>query len=260
MFKDKGKKEEAAGQTVKPAKPFPAKKASAKPHPSDPNAAVRRLSRIAAALAFVTIASAAFGAWSYSSAQTLVADSKADAKPVVVARTAISSGTTITDAMVEIKEVPASYRASDCMESLDGVVGRQATADVTAGSQLTSSTVSGTEKATALAKRVSSDHVAVTIEASTTTGLAGQLKVGDRIDLITFVNATDAEKSARKIVENAKIASLGGKSSDTDASYTSMTLEVTEDEALAIKGCANSSTLDVVLKPVGAQAASGKEA
>jgi pilus assembly protein CpaB len=239
-----------AGGAVNPATPFPVKKAQSRSRGAqDPNQAVRRLSRIAAALAFVAIAAAAFGAFSYSSAQSMISDSQADAKQVVVAKAAIGSGTTITDAMVELKSVPASYRVSDYAGSLADVVGRAAASDIASGSQLTTSSTTGSDKSSQLSKRIASDKVAVTIDASTTTGLAGQLKVGDKVDILTFSDSTDISASAQTVCQNAKIAALGGKSSDTDSSYASITLEVSESEAQAIKGCANGGKIDVVLKP-----------
>lgn len=225
----------------------------------NPNARVKLLSRLTAGMAAVTLVSVGFGGFSLVSTSAQKAELNDSAKATVVAKKPITAGTTITADMLEVVQVPAKYRSSDAVETMEALVNHQAAAEIASGSQVNASSVIGSETAQQLSHRIDKDKVAITIESTTASGLAGQLTIGDKVDVVTYetvVSASDESVDEKTqcsiVVENAKVAALGGKSSDVDSEYASVTLEVTEDEAKKIKE-ASQDSVDIVLKPTVTQ-------
>lgn len=218
----------------------------------NPNDRVKLLSRLTAGLAAVTLVSVGFGAFSLISTSTQKAELDGSSRPTVVAKSAITAGTTITADMLEVVKVPAKYRASDATESAENIIGHEASTEIAAGAQVGGGDYIGSDTAAQLSHRVSKDRVAITITTETASGLAGQLTVGDKVTVLAFSTALSGENEgvteAEKLVENVKILALGGKSTDATNDYDSVTLEVTEDDAEKIKAAAQDK-LDLTLKP-----------
>ena len=218
----------------------------------NPNDRVKLLSRLTAGLAAVTLVSVGFGAFSLISTSTQKAELDGSSRPTVVAKSAITAGTTITADMLEVVKVPAKYRASDAAETAENIIGHEASTEIAAGAQVGGGDYIGSDLAAQLSHRISKDRVAITITTETASGLAGQLTVGDKVTILAFGTALTGENEgvteAEKLVENVKILALGGKSTDATNDYDSVTLEVTEDDAEKIKAAAQDK-LDLTLKP-----------
>ncbi len=256
-------------QAAQPAPGYPTQRPATTystpgPEPGqNPNARVKLLSRLTAGLAAVTLASAGFGAFALVSTSAQKAELDGSSKATVVAKSAITAGTTITADMLETVKVPAKYRASDAIESVDSIVGHEAATEIASGAQVGGSSVLGSDSAAQLSHRISKDKVAITVDTATASGMAGQLTVNDKVTVIKYSNeisaGADGSASTSKVsdvvVENARVIALGGKSSNTSADYASVTLEVTQDEAEKIKA-ASQDGIDIMLKPTTSTSAS----
>ncbi len=225
----------------------------------DPNARVKLLSRLTAGLAAVTLISVGFGGYSLVSTSAQKAELDGSSSPTVVAKKAITAGTTITADMLEIVKVPAKYRSADAVETADNLIGHPAATEISSGAQVGSAQVIGSDDASQLSHRIAKDKVAITIDTTTASGLAGGLSIGDKVNVITYSTTTVGDEgsfiessSCETVVENAKVTALGGVSADVSSDYASVTLEVSEDEAKKIKE-ASQDSIDLVLKPTVTQ-------
>lgn len=265
MFNRQKNAQPQAGQPQMGQQPVPGYNAQQRPatystpNPElgqNPNDRVKLLSRLTAGLAAVTIVSAGFGAFSLISTSAQKAELDGSSQNTVVAKSAIKAGTTITADMLEIVKVPAKYRTSDALDKTDNIIGHEASTEIAAGSQVGGSDYIGSDTAAQLSHRVGKDRVAITITTETASGLAGQLTVGDKVNILYYGTELSGDDSgttssgavAKKLVENVKILSLGGKSTDATNDYDSVTLEVTDEDAEKIKAAAKDG-VDLALKP-----------
>jgi len=119
------------------------------------------------------------------------AEPLADARTVVVATRAIEPGTTITDDMLEVRELPATALIDGAATGLDVVVGKTARYPIAQGEQLSAGRLVAPVQVQALSFQIPDGMRGVTIPVSVNESPAALLAPGDFVDVLV---AADAEK------------------------------------------------------------------
>ena len=109
---------------------------------------------------------------------------------VVVATTAIQAGTRLDESVIALVSIPARAVQKGALTSLEQAVGQVLTIARAPGDQLTSSMV-GSAAVSGIAAALPPDHRAVAIHVDQATGLAGIIRVGDRVTIIGTLNPPD---------------------------------------------------------------------
>ncbi len=164
---------------------------------------------------------------------------------VVIAAVNIPEDTRITQEMLTTKEIPASVKIADAATSSSSVVGKMAIEKIYAGEQILNQKLisAGEETNNTLAYSIQPGMRAISLGVSETTGLAGMIKPQDHVDIIA-----DFEEPAEgmpgvyttMVVENVTVLAVDStmlKSGKTDAKgayYTTITLQVTPQDAMKL--------------------------
>lgn len=187
----------------------------------------RRLTVICGALAGVTAASLGLGAWQFSSAQAVRATYEGNVTKVVVATRDVPAGATLADSDLQVAEVPSSYVPKGATSDASELVGRSAIVDLSEGLAVPASAVQGASTST-LAQAVGDGMVAYSVAVSTDDGLAGLLRVGDRVNVLAGASGTEAAV----VAEGVRVLALDASTTTpAQAGYATVTVEVTPDEA-----------------------------
>lgn len=137
-----------------------------------------------------------------------------DKQPVVVATQNILANSPVVSSMVEIRMIPKPYIQPTAVQSIEGVEGYVATANIFAGEQILDTKLSKpSERAVSLL--LSRDKRAFTISINEITGVAGLVRPGDRVDIIgTFQTADKTTRLVAKslsvtIMQNVEVMAVG---------------------------------------------------
>lgn len=218
---------------------------------SDPKR-IKQMSTITAVSLAVALMAVLSGAWTSFSSQAMVAETKADAQPTLMAVQDIKAGDKVVLSMFETKDVPRCFRMRDALsaEALSNeslVAGKRALVDIPAGSQITTSLLSGTAESGYLAAALDTGMQAVTIEVDAETGLAGQLRPADYVRVVALGNGAGGEVFTRTICDGVRVVSLDDRLSGGDGGYASVTLEVDGHQADEIRTAQYAGTVSLVL-------------
>lgn len=187
----------------------------------------RRLTAICGALAGVTAVSLGLGAWQFAGAQRVRATYEDNVTQVVVAARDVPAGATLADSDLRVAEVPSAYVPRGAASDASELVGRSAIVDLSEGLAVPASAVQGASTST-LAQAVGDGMVAYSVAVSTDDGLAGLLRVGDRVNVLA--GASGAE--AAVVAEDVRVLALDASTTTpAQAGYATVTIEVTPDEA-----------------------------
>jgi|GEM_PF-484558 len=185
---------------------------------------------------------------------------------VAVATRAIPSRTRILADMVVLREVPASYVLPGSIRSLDACVGRVTLMPIAAGEMLLASKVTAQQSASAgLSFTIPEGKRALTIQVDEIIGVAAFPQVGDSVDVFwTYMPNTGApttantqpERRTRLLMEKVSVLAVvqDARPSDTGAprdlrGFTSVTLELTPEQAAIVVSAESSGLLRLALRP-----------
>lgn len=212
----------------------------------------RRLTVLCGALAGVTAASLGLAAWSFAGSQAVRSTYETNLVSVVTATRDVPAGTTLAATDVQVSEVPSAYVPSKAVTDAADVVGRVALVDLSQGLAIPSGDVQGASDST-LAQAMDAGKVAYSIAVSADEGVAGLLRVGDRVSVLAGANGVDPEV----VAQGARVLALDAStsSSDAPAQYATVTVELGADQAeelFQVLGVAN-GTCHLTLEPQGAK-------
>ena len=250
----KGEQTEAQGAAQGGAMPLPAKKPVKGKGKKDGGATeerVKRLTRAAVASVAAAALGVTFGVYALTSANAQIAQTKENLVNVVVAANEIPAGATITAASLKTIEVPSAYVSSGAVSDAEGFVGQTAITRIDSGTQLTNSSVAGGRNTGSLANSLAAGYKAVTISVDSVQGFSGMLRAGDTVDVLT-TSSTLGGSGLERITGSALVIALDGNlfteatggttalgtsssSSSSSSSYSTLTREVTPNEADAIR-------------------------
>lgn len=214
-----------------------ARRASAKDTAAE--AARKRLTTIAGISIAVAIASVGISGWLAAKSAAAIGRVEGNQVKVVVAARDIPAGSTLTEADLELGEVPADYSPADATAKLSDLVGKKTITGQTKGMAVASSSVAASPSPASLPNAISEGYVGIMITLEPANGLTPLLAVGDRVDVVG--GTTDGVVSSTSILaENARIVALDSSLTGTAGDgYQCVTVEVTEDQAIAIAAAQN---------------------
>ena len=179
-----------------------------------------------------------------------------DTSKIVTAAQDIPANTLITQEMLETNDVPTDAVLPGAITKLSDVVGKALKSDIFVGEQIISAKiiVPGETSNGALSYAIEPGMRAITIGVDATAGVAGMLRPGDRIDLMGEYDVagtvyTDLVAEYLNILAVDGVLSETGKTADgSSVAYSTITLEVTPQQAMEISMAAYSGTLRAVLR------------
>lgn len=216
----------------------PRSESNREPSPDETASKVSRLATVASVSAFVATGCLIFAFVTHSQASAALASAKGDLKTVVVAAKQIPSGTTISEEMLTMAEVPSACLGDDAAYELDEVVGRQSVVRISENRPVHSAELTRSEGSSSLASKISKGKKAVSIDVTTETDFAQSLlHQGDRVSLYSF-----ADGVKKKICKDVEVLALDGYTSYADlnrnganVAYSTVTVEVGESTAEEIR-------------------------
>lgn len=209
-------------------------------------ARVGKLSRAMIISVFVAVIAIGFAVYALVSTNLQINATRAGMTAVVVASGDIAPGQTIEASNLTVKEVPQQYVVGNASGSIEPFVGKTAISKITNNSQIVPSMVAGINNGSSLSGSLASDRKAVTISVDEASGIAGLLHVGDQVSVVA-TGASIGNGSATPIASNSHVIALGSNMSSSDSSYASVTVEVSDSEALAIRNAQANGSVSIIL-------------
>lgn len=188
--------------------------------------AVRTLTRLTAVLGALAIGAVVFALATFASAQARLSSVDAETAPVCTAVQTIKAGTVIEANMLTLQDVPASLAAEGAIGTREEAVGKLAVEPIPANGQITAGALASSEPAASLAGALDAGSRAISVAVDAETGLAGLIRHGDRVDVLS---------EGRAIVENAKVIAVDSSLSETLEEYATVTVQVSPEDAIAIQ-------------------------
>lgn len=209
---------------------------------------VKRLGGVTAASVALAVAAAGFGAYSAFDANARIEGASAGMTAVLTAAAPIEKGSVVEASDLRVASVPASALVEGALgeDSAGAVEGRTATAAIARGAQITPGAVAGEGNASSLADALEPGSEAVTVSVDAQTGLAGLLKVGDTVRVVSVLGSMGGAGAASDVSAGARVVALDGVL-DGGGDYASVTLQVEPDEATAIRAAQAAGTVSLVL-------------
>lgn len=172
-----------------------------------------RAKLLVVAVALVLGAAAAFATFGYLSAIRKQAEAGSRMTEVLVAREDIPRGSYADDLLksgaIQRVQVPQRYVAAGAISSVRSVADRILAVPVSKGEMLTAQRFQYPSEA-GLAFNVPKDFVAVTVPVDEARGLAGLVKVGDRVAVVATIDPkTDSGEQTRITIPGAKVLAVG---------------------------------------------------
>lgn len=211
---------------------------------------VSRLQAATAALAAVCVASLGAAAWSQADAAGRIDAAFAGTEQVVVLSQGLSAGELIEESDLAIANVPAQLVAEGALTPADlenpktSPVGRLATSFAAKGSQVTSATAAGEGNPASLADSIAAGYEAVTVPVDSASGMAGMLREGDTVRVLVSADDEVGGTGVKIVSDGARIAAIGADfSAGASGDYSTVTLELTPEQAEIVRGADSAVTL-----------------
>ena len=193
-----------------------------------------RLAAVAGVAIAVAVATVGFSGWRWTQAQGELTRLEQSTVKVVTVTRDVAPGELIDPADLTIASVPKAFAPKDAAKKVSDVAGRQSVVQQTSGTAVSLSSVSGSKKPASIATAVTEGHVAYTDALDSSTGLSPLLSVGDKVDVLASVNDGQVVTTER-LADSIRVLALDGNLSGTKSDgYSNVTIEVTEDQALAL--------------------------
>lgn len=184
-----------------------------------------------------------------------------DSISVVLASQPIPARTKLTKEMLAVKRMPRTYAFHGSINSLDEAVGKVTTVPLAAGEPVLRSVLAIEENKSGLSFHIPDGMRALTLSVGEVTGLAGRLKVGDRIDIVAFFPKDIAgSDKVMTVLENISILALGkeNNSGKGEKGYNSVTLALSPLQAATLSLAQEVGKIQVLLRPAHESASSGE--
>lgn len=193
-----------------------------------------RLAAVAGAAIAVAVATVGFSGWRWTQAQGELTRLEQSTVKVVTVTRDVAPGELIDSADLTIASVPKAFAPKDAAKKVSDVAGRQSVVQQTSGTAVSLSSVSGSKKPASIATAVTEGHVAYTVALDSSAGLSPLLSVGDKVDVLASVNDGQVV-TTEHLADSIRVLALDGNLSGTKSDgYSNVTIEVTEDQALAL--------------------------
>lgn len=190
---------------------------------------------------------------------------------VVVAKRPIPARTLLTSEDVALKEFPRDFLPKGAVTDAADAVGKMTVAPLAEDEVILKGHLAGPDVKLQLSFHIPKGYRAMTFGVSETTGVAGFVEPGDRVDILWTVSGDnqyipDPKPRSQILVENALVLAVGQdpavRTKDGRGQmegYTSLTLALTPDEALRVSLAAEEGTLRFVLRSAGDEEKAGRK-
>lgn len=212
-------------------------------------------------LALVFSLVAAFLTFSYTEHLKKIYRASGNYAPVVVAEKRIPPRTVITPQMLKLMEVPVEYINNRAVVDTKDAIGKVTKSEMFPGEQVLMDKLLGPkDQDDGLALKVSEGKRAVAIPIDDVSGLAGMLRPGDKIDVLTTfeLQSQSTEKSVMTstIIQDVVILALGQQTDSQGAekkikTQSTATLMVTPEQAQQLVLASERGSIRLLLRSPG---------
>lgn len=152
--------------------------------------------------------------WSYLASRERELLQLAEPVRVVIAVNDVPRGSSLTDDMVQVADVPKKYVQPGAVTDIEQAVGQRLATGIRAGAQVLAAHLSSSSTPT-LSYLVPPSQRAVTVAVDDVTGVAGLLQPGDAVDVVAVFETGSGDKSAgghslaRTVLQDVKVLAVG---------------------------------------------------
>ena len=212
----------------------------------------KQMSAVTAAAVAVAFVAVGYGLWQAGVSHAAVDQATKGARNVVVTTRDVAAGEPFGADAVQLVEVPQAFRQDDALgaDALDGaggVAGARALVSVPANTQLSPQMIAGSAADGRLAAQLAAGMEAVSLSVNDETGVAGQVQPFDEVRVVCVTEAAGGAVSLDELCASARVMSVGGDGAGEGAAYSAITLELTPEQADAVRRAQASGTISVQL-------------
>ena len=180
--------------------------------------------------------------YNLSQAAALNAQMTSNTKEVVVPLADVPARSDLNISGFTIEQVPVKYVPADAVTSLEDLEDSQSIANLTAGVPVSASAIQGASESGDLTASIKDEKVAVMVQVDEASVLSPLMHVGDIVDVYAVVS-DGLVSTTEKVAEGVKIVALDGQTTGSLEGYSKVTLELDDEQALAVQANANSIRL-----------------
>lgn len=177
-------------------------------------------------------------------------------KPVVVARTDITSTIEISDQMIDVVDVPVQLVPHDTFGTPEEVIGRVSSHPIPRGVPVVNSLLAPPGTPPGLASRIKEGYRAMAVKIDEVAGVGGWLKPGSRVDVVVVLSSRTRSAGgnasiSRVILQNVEVLTVGQEieGSERGASLSrSVTLMVSPEQATRLHLAAARGRLQLAMR------------
>lgn len=200
----------------------------------------------------VAVVAVGYGLWQAGASRAAVDQATKGARSVVVTTRDVAAGDPFGADAVQLVEVPQAFRQDDALgaDALDGagsVAGARALVSIPANTQLSPQMIAGSAADGRLAAQLAAGMEAVSLSVNDETGVAGQVQPFDEVRVVCVTEAAGGAVSLDELCASARVMSVGGDGAGEGAAYSAITLELTPEQADAVRCAQASGTISVQL-------------
>ena len=212
----------------------------------------KQMSAVTAAAVAVAVVAVGYGLWQAGASRAAVDQATKGARSVVVTTRDVAAGDPLGADAVQLVEVPQAFRQDDALgaDALDGagsVAGARALVSIPANTQLSPQMIAGSAADGRLAAQLAAGMEAVSLSVNDETGVAGQVQPFDEVRVVCVTEAAGGAVSLDELCASARVMSVGGDGAGEGAAYSAITLELTPEQADAVRCAQASGTISVQL-------------
>ena len=201
----------------------------------------KQMSAVTAAAVAVAVVAVGYGLWQAGASRA-----------AVVTTRDVAAGDPFGADAVQLVEVPQAFRQDDALgaDALDGagsVAGARALVSIPANTQLSPQMIAGSAADGRLAAQLAAGMEAVSLSVNDETGVAGQVQPFDEVRVVCVTEAAGGAVSLDELCASARVMSVGGDGAGEGAAYSAITLELTPEQADAVRCAQASGTISVQL-------------
>lgn len=205
----------------------------------------RRLTTLCGALAAVSVFAIGFSAVTFMSGQEMIGRATANLKSVVTVTQNVAVGSTITEDMLAVTQVPSEFVPEDAADEIDQVAGHKALSALTAGIPVSLTTIQASEEPANMASAVRDGYVAKMYALDGSAGMSPFLSPGDYVTC-TYTKDTSGT-SENVVLKHVRIIAVGSQLTGTGAEgYSSLTFELTQEQ---VEDISHATSFYVTIEP-----------
>ena len=205
----------------------------------------RRLTTLCGALAAVSVFAIGFSAVTFMSGQEMIGRATANLKSVVTVTQNVGVGSTITEDMLAVAQVPSEFVPEDAADEIDQVAGHKALSALTAGIPVSLTTIQASEEPANMASAVRDGYVAKMYALDGSAGMSPFLSPGDYVTC-TYTKDTSGT-SENVVLKHVRIIAVGSQLTGTGAEgYDSLTFELTQEQ---VEDISHATSFYVTIEP-----------